>query len=70
MDTMKAAVPGAFDTALKNYLKQIDASSAKIESTFQEVLNQRFPADLRDCSSRLCHRTFAAFTLSRQEKTR
>ncbi|MCO7120784.1 MFS transporter [Ihubacter massiliensis] len=42
MDTMKAAVPGAFDTALKNYLKQIDASSAKIESTFQEVLNQGF----------------------------
>ena len=42
MDEMKAAVPGAFETAEENYLKKIDASSDKIESTFQDILNQGF----------------------------
>ncbi|MCQ4636325.1 MFS transporter [Anaerovorax odorimutans] len=42
MDSMKAAVPGAFETAEENYIKKIDASSDKIESTFQEALNKGF----------------------------
>jgi hypothetical protein len=39
---MKAAIPGAFKTAEKNYLKAIDAKSPKIEKTFQDTLNNGF----------------------------
>jgi len=42
MNVMKAAIPGAFKTAEKNYLKAIDAKSPKIEKTFQDTLNNGF----------------------------
>lgn len=42
MKTMKDAVPGAFETAEKNYMKKIDLASGKIETTFQEILNIGF----------------------------
>ena len=42
MKVMKAAVPGAFKTAEKNYLAEIDSRSAKIEKTFQDTLNVGF----------------------------
>lgn len=42
MKVLRAAVPGAFKTAEKNYLKDIDSRSGKIESTFQDALNVGF----------------------------
>lgn len=42
MNTMKAAVPGAFKTANEDYLKEIDKMSNKIESEFQTTLNEGF----------------------------
>lgn len=42
MAAMSAAVPGAFDTALSSYLKEIDNRSDKIEGAFQSTLNSGF----------------------------
>lgn len=42
MNTLKAAVPGAFDKAEKDYLKAIDDRSEKIENTYQKTLNVGF----------------------------
>ncbi|WP_117385840.1 MFS transporter [Acetivibrio cellulolyticus] len=42
MNTLKAAVPGAFETAKNDYLKAIDNISANIESEFQTTLNKGF----------------------------
>lgn len=42
MTAMSAAVPGAFDTALSSYLKEIDNRSDKIEGAFQSTLNSGF----------------------------
>ena len=42
MKVLKAAVPGAFKTAEKNYLKDVDSRSGKIENTFQKTLNVGF----------------------------
>lgn len=42
MNTLKAAVPGAFETAKTDYLKSIDNISANIESEFQKTLNKGF----------------------------
>lgn len=42
MIAMSAAVPGAFDTALANYLAEIDKRSDEIEGAFQSTLNNGF----------------------------
>jgi len=42
MTVLKDAVPGAFDTAKKNYLAEIDQRSTAIESEFQKTLNSGF----------------------------
>lgn len=42
MGVLKAAVPGAFKTAEKNYLDSIDEKSDIIETTFQKTLNVGF----------------------------
>lgn len=42
MKVLKAAVPGAFKTAEKNYLKDVGSRSGKIENTFQKTLNVGF----------------------------
>lgn len=42
MTVMKEAVPGAFETALNNYLAEIDKRSDKIEETFQSTINAGF----------------------------
>ena len=42
MNALKAAVPGAFQTAQTNYLKKIQGKSDIIETTFQEALNVGF----------------------------
>lgn len=42
MAEMKDAIPGAFDTALENYLADIDACSPQIEECFQSTLNEGF----------------------------
>ncbi len=42
MTAMSAAVPGAFDTALANYLAEIDKRSDEIEGAFQSTLNNGF----------------------------
>jgi EmrB/QacA subfamily drug resistance transporter len=42
MDTLKNAVPGAFETAKANYLKKIDDMSEELESEFQKTLNEGF----------------------------
>ena len=42
MGTLKEAVPSAFETAKKDYLKEIDKLSGKIESEFQNTLNIGF----------------------------
>ena len=42
MTAMSAAVPGAFDTALSSYLKEIDNRSDKIEGALQSTLNSGF----------------------------
>lgn len=42
LSTLKAAVPKAFKTAKKDYLKQIDQKKYVIETKFQDVLNGGF----------------------------
>ncbi len=42
MGTLKEAVPPAFETAKKDYLKEIDKLGGKIESEFQNTLNIGF----------------------------
>lgn len=42
MQTLKAAIPGAFNKAEENYLKEIDKRSEKIENTYQRTLNVGF----------------------------
>ncbi len=42
MTEMRDAVPGAFDTALENYLSEIDSNKDKLETTFQQTLNDGF----------------------------
>lgn len=42
METMRDAVPEAFDTALENYLNEIDNNREVIEVTFQKTLNEGF----------------------------
>lgn len=42
MLALSAAVPGAFDQALADYLAEIDKRSARIESTFQSTLGEGF----------------------------
>jgi hypothetical protein len=42
MVTLKEAVPSAFETAKKDYIKEIDKLSGKIESEFQNTLNKGF----------------------------
>ncbi|KNY29387.1 MFS transporter [Pseudobacteroides cellulosolvens] len=42
INTMKAAVPGAFKTANEDYLREIDKISEKLESEFQTTLNEGF----------------------------
>lgn len=42
MSEMKDAIPGAFDTALNDYLDEIDNNGPKLEETFQSTLNKGF----------------------------
>lgn len=42
MKVMKAAIPGAFKTAEKNYLAEIDNKSTQLKKTFQDALNVGF----------------------------
>ena len=42
MAVLRDAIPDAFDTALKNYLEQIDEQGDKIEEAFQVTLNKGF----------------------------
>jgi MFS family permease len=42
MTVLKEAVPGAFETAKTDYLKQIDAKKNVIETKYQDVLNGGF----------------------------
>lgn len=42
MTTMKNAVPGAFETAKKDYLSTIDSKKTEIENEFQRTLNNGF----------------------------
>ena len=42
MSEMKDAIPSAFDTAMSNYLDEIDNESSKIEKCFQDTLNEGF----------------------------
>lgn len=42
MAEMQKAIPDAFETAKKDYLKEIDKNSDKIEKTFQDTLNKGF----------------------------
>ena len=42
MTGLKQAIPGAFDTAKGNYLKEIDQRSDKLESAFQTTMNGGF----------------------------
>ena len=42
MEALEAAVPGSFDTAKVNYLKEIDNRSGVIENEFQTTLNHGF----------------------------
>ena len=42
MEELRDAVPGAFDTALDNYLAEIDGKSDEIEACFQDTLNEGF----------------------------
>lgn len=42
MEELRDALPGAFDEALENYLKDIDARGEQIETTFRDTLNEGF----------------------------
>ncbi len=42
MDIMKAAVPQSLNTAMANYLKEIEVNGSSIETTFQSTLNKGF----------------------------
>ena len=42
MKVLKAAVPGAFKTAEKDYLAKIDSKSSQLKKTFQDALNVGF----------------------------
>jgi len=42
MQALSDAIPGAFDTALSDYLGEIDDLSAQIEASFQDTLNDGF----------------------------
>ncbi len=42
MEELRDALPGVFDTALDNYLKDIDARGEQIETTFRDTLNEGF----------------------------
>ena len=42
MEEMRDALPGAFDVALDNYLKDIDDRGEQIELTFRDTLNEGF----------------------------
>lgn len=42
LTVLRAAVPGAFETAKANYLTEIDARAAPLQNTFAATLNQGF----------------------------
>lgn len=42
LTTLKEAVPGAFDTALENYLSEIEQNRNAIDRAFQDTLNEGF----------------------------
>ncbi len=42
MKTLNAAIPGAFETAKKDYLAELDGMSNKIEKVFQDTVNQGY----------------------------
>ncbi|MDO5156583.1 MAG: hypothetical protein Q4D51_11525, partial [Eubacteriales bacterium] len=42
MGEMRDAIPGAFDTALNDYIAEIDHNSDAIEECFQSTLNKGF----------------------------
>lgn len=42
MQTLNAAIPGAFETAKTDYLAEIDAKSGEIENVYQSTLNKGY----------------------------
>ena len=42
METLKAAVPGAFEKAREDYLKEIEARAPAIETVYQSTLNEGY----------------------------
>ena len=42
MQTLNAAIPGAFETAKTNYLADLDAMAGKIENVYQHTLNKGY----------------------------
>ena len=42
MQTLNAAIPGAFETAKTDYLAQLDAKSGEIENVYQSTLNRGY----------------------------
>lgn len=42
MQTLNAAIPGAFETAKTDYLSELDAKSGEIENVYQSTLNKGY----------------------------